>query len=318
MADTLTSLADMVKLNDVSIQDAGASDIFNDAPLLAQLMAIPATHGTKHQYLRETGAPVVGFRAANAGREWKVDSDTLISIDLKILDASFGLDRALADSYVRGPDALMARKGNRHLRAALSAGEKQFLYGTGNDTDGFVGLAQVLNDTADGMVVNATGSTALTSVWAIRTTSDEANVNVVVGNDGEISIKPYYPCDLLDSSGKHFPGYHQPIMGWMGLTIGSAFSVARLCNVGTDSGKGLTDDLLSQLYGVFKEGAPPTHFVMNVRSQMQLQRSRTTYSPTGSEAPLPTNWNGVPIVVTGSIGNAETALTSTPVAQGTL
>lgn len=318
MPDTLTSLADMVKLNDLSIQDAGASDIFNDAPLLAQLMAIPATHGTNHQYLRESDAPVVGFRSPNAGRDWDVDSDTLITVALKILDASFGLDRSLADGYVRGPDALMARKANRALRAAMSAGEKQFLYGTGNDADGFVGLAQVLNDTADAMVVNATGTTALTSVWAIRTTSDEANLNVVVGNDGEISIKEYYPCDLLDGSSKHYPGYHQPIMGWMGITIGSTYSVGRLCNVGTDAGKGLTDALLSDLYGKFKEGAPPTHFVMNQRSVMQLQKSRTTYSPTGAEAPIPTNWNGIPIIATSSIGNAETALTATPVANGTL
>jgi hypothetical protein len=317
MADTLTSLADMVKLNDVSVKDAGATDIFNDAPLLRQLMAIPSTHGTQHEYLREAGAPVVGFRAANAGREWTVDSDTLVTMQLKILDASFGLDRALADGHVKGPAALMSRKASRYLRAAFSSAEKQFMYGTGNDSDGFVGMAQVLNDTADAMVVNATGTTALTSVWAIRTTSDEANVNVVVGNDGEISIKEYYPIDLLDASGKHFPGYHQPIFGWMGLQIGSNFSVARLCNVGTDSGKGLTDDLLAQLYGRFKEGAPPTHFIMNQRSLMQLQRSRTTYSPTGSPAPLPSDWNGIPLVVTPSIGVAETALTATPVANST-
>lgn len=315
MSDTLTSLADMVKLNDLSVQDAGASDIFNDAPLLRELMAIPSTHGTNHEYLRESDAPVVGFRAANAGREWDADADTLVTVALKILDASFGIDRALADGHVKGPAALMSRKAQRALRAALSAGEKQFLYGTGNDADGFVGMAQVLNDTADAQVVDATGSTACTSVWAIRTTSDEANVNVVVGNDGEISIKEYYPCDLLDGSGKHYPGYHQPIFGWMGLTIGNGKSVARLCNLGTDTGKGLTDDLLAQLYAKSKEGAPFTHFVMNLRSLMQLQRSRTTYSPTGSEAPLPSNWNNIPIIVTPSIGVAETALTSTPVAN---
>ncbi len=318
MADTLTSLADMVKLNDVSTQDAGATNIFNDAPFLSAINAVPATHGTNHQYLRESGAPVVGFRAVNAGRDWVADADTLITIALKILDASFGLDRALADSFVKGPAALMARKGMRSLRAAFSAGEKQIFYGTGNDAGGFVGLAQVLNDTADTMVIDAGGSTALTSVFAVRTTSDEANVNLVVGNDGNIQIAPYYGVDMLDGSGKHFPGYHQPIMGWMGLTIGSAYSVARLANVGTDTGKGLTDALLSQLFGKFKAGAPPTHFVMNQRSLMQLQQSRTTYSPTGAEAPLPTSWNGIPIITTESISIAETALTSTPVAQGTV
>ena len=39
MADTLTSLADMVKLNDVSVRDMGVTDIFNDAPILQDFLA---------------------------------------------------------------------------------------------------------------------------------------------------------------------------------------------------------------------------------------------------------------------------------------
>lgn len=315
MADTLTTLADMVMLNDVSVRDAGATNIFNDAPLLRSLAALPASHGTQHKYLREDGAPVVGFRAANAGIDWSADSDELVTVDLKILEASFGIDKALADSYPKGASAAIHRKGMRHLRQAMFVGEKQFLYGTGADSGGFKGLAQLMNDTADDQVVNAGGSTALTSVWMFRSTGDEENVCVIAGNNGEIKIEPYHAQSLTDASGKHFAGYVQPILGWMGMAIGSSYSVCRIANIGTDTGKGLTDALLSQGYAKFKEGAPPTHIVMNIRSQMQWQQSRTTYSPTGSEAPIPTSWNGIPVFVTGSIGNAETALTSTPVAN---
>ncbi len=35
MPDTLTSLADMVKINDVSVRDAGATDIFNGRTAVA-------------------------------------------------------------------------------------------------------------------------------------------------------------------------------------------------------------------------------------------------------------------------------------------
>jgi hypothetical protein len=315
MADTLTTLADMVKINDVSVRDMGATDIFNDAPLLRALGAVSASHGTQHKYLRESGAPVVGFRAANAGREWSSDADTLVTIDLKILDASFGIDRALAESFPGGADAVMARKARRSLRAAFSQGERQFLYGTGNSADGFLGLAQVLNDTADAGVVDATGTANRSSVWLIRSTGDESDVTLVAGNEGQISVAPYHPQDLLDGTGKHFPGFVQPITGWMGLAIGSNNCAVRIANVGSDAGKGLTDALLSDAYGKFKEGAPPTHIVMNIRSLMQLQKSRTTYSPTGSEAPIPADWNGIPIIVTSSIGNSESALTGTPVAN---
>lgn len=313
MPDTLTSLADMVKINDVSVRDAGATDIFNGAPLLQILNALEASHGTNHEYLRETGAPTVGFRAENTGRDWTTDGDTLVSMALKILDASYGVDKAIADAYVKGADALMARKGRRSLRAAFAAAEKQLLYGTGNDAAGFLGLAQVMNDTADARVVNAGGAVACTSIWAIRTTGDEKDVAVIVGKGGNIDLAPYFQTILKDGTGKSFPGYAQAITGYIGMTIGTQFSVARLANVGTD--QPLTDARLSLLFELFKEDAPPTHFVMNRRSQMQLQRSRTTYSPTGSEAKIPDNWNGIPFVITQSIGNAETALNSTPIAN---
>lgn len=318
MADTLTSLADMVKLNDTSVRDMGVTDIFNDAPLIRRMHTIPASHGTDHKFLKESAAPAVGFRAANAGIEWRVDSDTLVTLALKILDASFGIDRALVDSAARGGATIMQRKAMRHLRAAFSHAELQLLYGDGgvdaNDSGGFQGLADVLNDTADAMVIAADGTADRTSVWAIRTTSDESSACVVVGNDGTIDIAEYYPCDLLDGSSQHFPGYHQPILGYMGYQFGSAKSAARLGNIGSD-GTGLTDDYLSDLYGLFPASHKPTMFVMNVRSQMQLQKSRTTYSPTGAEAPLPTQWNGVDIVVTDNLGNAETALAGTPIAD---
>ncbi len=57
MADTLQSLADSVKINDVSVRDMGARDIFNDAPFLSQLIATTATNGTVHKYLKEATAP---------------------------------------------------------------------------------------------------------------------------------------------------------------------------------------------------------------------------------------------------------------------
>lgn len=317
MADVLVSLADMVKLNDVSVRDMGVTDIFNDAPLLRAMHVIPASHGTDHKFLKETGAPAVGFRAANAGIEWTTDADTLVTLNLKILDASFGVDRALVDSAARGGSTIMQRKAMRHLRAAFSHAELQMIYGDGgvdaNDATGFQGLADVLNDTADSMVTVTNGTTALTSVYAICSRSDESQACVVVGNDGIIAIDEYYPQDLLDSSGKHFPGYHQPIFGYMGYQFGSARSAARLGNIGSD-GTGLTDDLLSDLYGLFPANNKPDFFAMSVRSQMQLQKSRTTYSPTGAEAPLPMDWNGVKIIVSDNIGNAETALAGTALA----
>ncbi|MCC9644391.1 hypothetical protein LOC71_19130 [Rhodopirellula sp. JC740] len=119
MADTPITIADLVKINSMDVADNDVSDLLIDAPLIRSLVADTASNGTSHKYTKEASAPVVGFRSANDGRDHDASSDTLVTIDLKILDASFHVDKAVADAYTKGgPDGLMAREakslsGNR-------------------------------------------------------------------------------------------------------------------------------------------------------------------------------------------------------------
>lgn len=53
----------------------------------------------------------------------------------------------------------------------------------------------------------------------------------------------------------------------------------------------------------------PNYIVMNRRSAAQLRKSRTATNATGAPAPWPTEIEGIPIIVTDAIGNAEAALT---------
>lgn len=312
MADSLLALADLVRINDVSIRDMGATDIFNDAPVLGLLNAIPASHGTTHKFTKETAAPTVGFRTVGNGRDWSKSTDANVSVDLAILDASLGVESALADSNPRGRDFVMEREARRHLRAAFSHGEKQVFYGTGNDSDGFTGLAQASTLSLSGasMVVNAGGadvSNGLTDVWMFRTDSTERFLNAVVGNSGEINFGARYEQMLDGANSKKRNMIIQVIEAWMTLAMESTKSVARLVNL-NDTDKKLTDDLLSSLYEKFDETAPPTHIVMNKRSRRQLQQSRTAVSPTGSPAPWPDNWEGIPIISAKSIPYYSTAV----------
>jgi hypothetical protein len=308
MPDTLASLADIVRINDVSVRDAGVSDIFNEAPLLAALFACTASNGTKHSYLKETGAPVVGFRAANVGIDVVTDTDTQVNLDLSYLDAMVKLDKQLAESG-KGVDYHLNRKAQRNLRAAFFKAEQQILNG---GAGGFNGFAQALGALANPMVVNAAGTANRTSVYAIRTTPEETDVCVVMGNDGEIDIEPYYLTLFTDGSARQFNGYVVPIDGYIGLQVGGARSIARLCNLGT--GATLTDVLLQRLFDLFPASSPPTHFVMNTRSRGELQSSRSTINTgTGNRlltmhATTPTEWNGIPIVCVESLTNAETAV----------
>lgn len=315
MAQNLLTLPELIVINNKNLADIDVTDLVDDAPVLKALAAQAASNGTKHEYSKEVGAPVVGFRAPNTGRDYSHSVDQQVTIDLKILDATFAVDKALADAYTKGgAGAWLAREGRRHLRAAFAMAERQFFSGVANDALGFVGLpdADGLNALTDEMVVGAGGSgggSIYTSVWAIRTTEDMANACVVMGQDGEITIGDSVIVPLPELSNgsptsKTYPGYYTPITGWIGLQLGSVHSVARLCNIDASIGatsNTLDDDLLSKLLELFPETAPPTHFVMNKRARGQLQRSRTTYSPTGLPAPLPQEYEGIPILCTGGV-----------------
>lgn len=309
MADDLLTLAELATINDQNVADIDVSDIFNKAPFLAALHAAEASNGTAHKYLKETGAPVVGFRPPNDGRDHDVSEDSLVTIDLKILDATNKVDQALADAYQKGgPQAWIARECKRHLRQAFREGEEQIINGTGNDSDGFNGLADELDQLADAMVRGNGGTAACSSVYMVRTDPDESHCTVILGQSGNISIGETFQAMVAGATTGTFPAYVTPITGWLGLQIGSAKSVARLANIDDGSNK-LDDDALSLMYELFPEDFEPNLIAMNKRSRRQLQQSRTATNATGAPAPWPTEWEGIPIIQTGTIGNAETAVT---------
>ncbi len=303
MADVYTSIADLVKINDMNLADLEVTDLLQDAPLLAALAADVASNGTEHKYLKETGAPVVGFRAVNDGRENKASADTLVTITLKILDASFAVDMALANAYRKGQAAYVAREARRHLKAAIAAAELQLVRGVSADAGGFVGLlaASTIDALADAMVYNAAGDTAdsCTTVLAIRSNADGNDVTLITGNDGQIDIGDTVVQNMPGATVGHYPGLYTPITGWLGLQIGSAYSVGRIANL--DSDHTLDDDMLAELLSLFPETRQPTHFVMNRASRKNLQKSRTATNSTGAPAPVPTEAFNIPIITTPAI-----------------
>lgn len=310
MADTFQTLAHLVKINDQNLADIELSDILDDAPLMRALAADVASNGTDHKYVKETTAPVVGFRAVNVGRENKKSDDTLVTINLKILDASFAVDKALAVSYRRGAEAYVAREARRHLKAAFFKAEQQFINGTDADSDGFNGLSDALG-LANAMTYDATGSTADTgsSVYLVRTNADGVDCTAITGNDGMIDMGDTVEQAIEDRANNgRFTGLYTGIEGWLGLQVGSAYSVGRICNLTAQAGKGLTDDMIYEALSLFPASRQPNLLAMNRRSLKQLRTSRTATNQTGAPAPRPTEVDGIPVVVTDAILSTEAIL----------
>ena len=311
MADDLLTLTDLTTLNDAALADINVSDLFDSAPVVAALAATMASNGTVHKYLKETGAPVVGFRAVNAGRDHDSSIDTAVTATLEYLDAGHTIDVAIADSFVRGgASALIARESRRHLKAAFFQLEKQIFQGVNNDSGGFVGFedATSLDALADAMVTGAGGSTALSSVYLIRSVGDQSGVSVVAGNDGDISIGDSVIQRVEDGSSLHYFAYSTPIGAYYGLQIGGAYSVHRIANLDAGSNS-LDDDQIAAAMSTFRAGEGATMLAMGARSLEQLRASRTATNPTGAPAPIPAESHGLPIFRTDAIGVAETAVT---------
>jgi hypothetical protein len=305
MADAFLTLADLAKVNDQNNADYGISDLLEEAPVL-RVMAAEPTDGDTHKYLKQTGAPVVGFRAVNDGLENVKSADTEVTVTLKLLDCSFVVDKAIADQYRFGAAAYIGREARRHLRAGFFEAEEQMIYGVGNAAAGFAGLADNagLDAVSDTMVVDAGGAGVgvQSSIWAIRTGNDLRDAALITGRDGNIEIGETI-VQFIDGATGRYPVYATPIFAWLGMQVGGAFSVGRLVNV--DATATLTDDMISDLLGQFPAGRGPNYLAMNRTSRKQLQQSRTATNATGAPAPFPMDAFGVPIITTDSITSVE-------------
>jgi hypothetical protein len=110
---------------------------------------------------------------------------------------------------------------------------------------------------------------------------------------------------ILDANNNPLTAYVQELLARPGLQVGNVRNVARIKKLTTDSGKGLTDALLSQLLSLFQVGIEPDCFFMTRRSLDQLRKSRTATNPTGAPAPIPTEAFGIPIYKTDGLLNTE-------------
>lgn len=315
MAYATNTLNGLVQMNDLNLADIGVTDLLQDAPVLARLVAVTASQGgTVHKYLKQTVAAGAAFRAENTGLANAAPKEELVTVTLKYLDGSFHRDVQIADGFKAGRAAYMQKETAKALLSLFAGLEKQILQGVVADASGFAGMpgSSFLDQLSDNMVVNAGGS-GKRSVWLVRSTMDDCAI--VAGNDGMLRFD-FDPEQLSwiatsTTTGEGYAALVANLGGWFGLQAGSAYSLGRICNIDGTSGHTLTDALIASAISKFPATKQPNLIVMDRTSLYELQASRTATNPTGAPAPFPADAFGIPVVVSDQLNTNESAVTTT-------
>ena len=307
------NLLDIAKLNGSDTIVGLIEETLTYAPEV-QILPARTIRGTSYKIASRVSYPGVGFRAANEGSTPTKSEFENQLIECYILSGAVQADVAVARAYEDGEQAWKDVESVGVMKQALIELGSQVIYGTSVDSKGFPGLQAIHTAFNSGLVVGAGGSTALSSVYGINT--DTQGVQLVFGSGTTFELGEWRIENVGTST--VYPAHVANLTAWVGMQVGSKYSVGRLSAVGSDSGAGVTDARLAELLSKYPVGYRPNYWLMNRRSAFQLQSSRSTAfsalgskSATGAEvfAPLPLESNGIPIVITDSIGNTE-ALTA--------
>jgi len=261
--------------------------------------------GINYKTLVRTALPTVDFRNANQGTATTKSTYENRLVETYTMNPRWGVDRAVADRSEDGPEAELAKEAVAHVEAAMQKICRQFYYGnvSPGSTAGFPGLLQSYD--SSNMVVDAAGTTGDTgsSVWAVKFGQKE--VIWVWGQNGQMEPTDPELRDMFDADELPFTGYHQELLAYPGLQIGTPRAIGRIKKLTADSGKTLDDDMISDLLSKFEVGVVPDVLFMSRRSRKQLQQSRTATTTTGAPAPMPTEAFGIRIEVTDAILDTE-------------
>jgi hypothetical protein len=308
MANAYPTMLDIAKINGSDAVVGLIEENLNVAPEVTIFPARTIT-GTSFKTLFRTALPTIGFRNTNEGVETTKSSYANKLVECFYLDGKMEIDVAVAQADEQGEDHAKAIEADGHMQAALLHLGKQVWYGTSNDAKGFPG-AQALVDSA--YVLDAGGTTADTgsSVYGVRVGPKHASM--IFGRDTVLDVGEWMKQRITRNS-KELTAWINSLEGWLGMQWVNKDAVCRLKDCTADSGKGCTDAKLAQLLSQLKW--VPDYWFMTRRERYHLQISRTPTSNTSGEssqrpiAPLPTESNGIPIIVTDSLTNTE-ALTA--------
>ena len=256
-----------------------------------------------------TGTPTVGYRYANEGRTPKKATFETKLFETQVIEEPIQVDIQGVLNASRDPGRVLLQQAIGTTKAVLSHMATQLWYGgtaqSGSDTKAAPGII-AQSSTASTHVVDSTGTTVKSSCWMLEL--GVGSLDTIYGNDTTLNFGSDWMEETVeDASGGKLRALVNFISGRFAPRLANKNSAIRIKNLSTESTKGLTDLLLYSAYQKASDiGLTPNAIFMNSRSLEQLRASRTATSITGQPAPLPLDWNGIPIYVSRNISNAET------------
>ena len=302
----LMTSTDVLKINNSEELVGLIEDVVKDIPEINFFAASPVQKNS-YKTLALTALPSTAFRATGSYREFQTATLTNKTVECKYLDASWILEKAVAQQSDWGEDFAKALTQRAHLKSEFFTLAKQIWQGTDSDANGFTGLDAIIDAVVDGgkkeMVVTAnTGSiTDASTVYAVRTGIDSCQLAWGSNgqfNESDVREQLLTTKDSSKTSGAWF--YAQDLGGWVGLQVTSKYAAGKITGLSaTNTKQGLNDDLLYEL--IERLGMKPDGLFMSRRSFSQLRQSRTAYNAIGAPAPYVQEFEGIPIYVTDAI-----------------
>ena len=327
MPDATLTLVDVMQRHGSSatpLDRKVVEEVIYQAPVFAK-MPVKVLKGTNYKYQVRDSIPMIGPRPYNAGVEALKSSYRTENAECFPYDGKILVDTLLADSDPEGPNALMAEEMTAHTRGTMFGLETALFYGDAVSKFGMRGLRNTIADYMTRSIDPAKNSQSTreeggSTVWFLQMRADK--MSVMFGNSKTIAFGPQRTQDVLRPTGE-VDESGQPIMGTMealirhctfhvGFVQKSIFAAGCLVNV--DKAHPLTDEAIAEALEMFPAGERPTHIVMNSRALSTLRKSRAqqlTYrkgqSGQVTYAETPTEFEGIPIIVTDALLADETS-----------
>ena len=312
---SVITLLDLEQLHPGSFERKMLDEVYLSAPAFNKLPS-RVISGTSYIYQKRDTLPKIGARPINAGADVHKASWKTERAECYFYDGRIEVDKALILAEPENKKYLMEDNAKATMKGTMFGLEQSLFYDT---PFGVKSIRSQLGDymaiSADPEIKDETAWTAGgTSVWFVHVSSDAIRLDW--GNRQVLKFGPLYeslvPRAKADGTMGAMKAVAQDCQFWVGLNVLNEFAVGSLLNV-TERNP-LTDEMMDKAMSLFPEAMKPNLIIMNPFARRLLKQSRTkalTYVKGGKggqsvNAPTPTEYDGIPILVTDGILNDET------------